>query len=455
MQYKFGNGEYVIPVIAIVGRPNVGKSTLFNFITKSTLALVADTPGLTRDRIYSEAIINKKKFILIDTGGFEPNTKEGIKYKMATQTINAIIEADIVLFVVDARLGVLPEDKSIANRLRKLEKTVYLAVNKIDGVNSDIVSSEFYALGFKNLYPISSSHGAGVMKCFKDILQPFKVAENSSSNVNENNIETITFTVIGRPNVGKSTLVNAILGEERVIAFDEPGTTKDSVNIFFTKDNKKFNIIDTAGIRRKGKVIEKIEKFSIIKAIQAISSANVVVLTLDASEEIAEQDATIAGYALDRGKAIVVVVNKWDKVDNKRKNEIKELLKRRLYFLDFASICYVSAVKNIGIDGLLHAIIIAYDNAFIKMSTNKLTMVLKEAIKRQPPSYKGQFRPKLRLAHQGGINPPIIVIHGNKLDSIAKAYTKYLERSFRSAFNLLGTPLKIVYKVNENPFDKK
>lgn len=442
----------MIPVIAIVGRPNVGKSTLFNFITKSTLALVADTPGLTRDRIYSEAIINKKKFILIDTGGFEPNSVQGIKHQMATQAINAIIEADIVLFVVDARLGVLPEDKAIANRLRKLEKTVYLAVNKIDGVNVDVVSSEFYSLGFKNLYSISSSHGDGVMRCFKEILNSFPVAE---SNLNDNKLKTITFAVIGRPNVGKSTLVNAILGEDRVIVFDEPGTTKDSINILFTKDNQRFNIIDTAGIRRKGKVTEKIEKFSIIKAIQAISASNVVLLVLDASEEIAEQDATIAGYALDRGKAIVVVVNKWDKVDNKRKNEMVQLLKRRLYFLDFASICYISAMKNIGIDGLLHAIIVAYDNAFIKMSTNKLTMVLKEAVRRQPPTYKGQFRPKLRLAHQGGINPPIVVIHGNKLNTITNSYTKYLERSFRLSFDLSGTPLKIVYKVNDNPFDKK
>ncbi len=439
------------PTIALVGRPNVGKSTLFNRLTKSRDALVADLPGLTRDRHYGSASQGKRHYLLIDTGGFEPLIDSGVMYQMARQTEQAMAESDVVIFLVDGKNGVTPQDRIIANKLRMLNKPVYVAINKVEGVNKAIAISDFYELGLENLYPISASHGEGVFKLIADALAHFPINNDSEEAENLG----ITFAVVGRPNVGKSTLVNAILGEDRVIVFNEAGTTRDSINITFEKSGQQYTIIDTAGIRRKGRVEDKIEKFSVLKALQAIASAHVVVLVLDAHLDIAEQDATIVGYALDAGKSIVVAINKWDSLNEEQRENIKNDLKRKLNFLDFAQFNYTSALRKKGIAELLRSINEAYTSAFIKLSTPKLTRILLEAVNRQPPAYKGNFRPKMRYAHQGGSNPPTIVIHGNSLQGVAKAYTKYLERSFRKVFNLIGTPLRVEYKISENPFENK
>jgi GTP-binding protein len=437
------------PIIVIVGRPNVGKSTLFNRLTKTKDALVANLSGLTRDRHYSEANLGKKKYILVDTGGFEPLIDNGIMYKMAQQTQQAIVEADAVIFVVDGRNGLTPQDKIIANNLRMLNKPVIIAINKAEGLDRISAVSDFYELGFNTtMYPISSSHGEGIFAMMEDTLSKFTFDDSDDASQDE----SITFAVIGRPNVGKSTLVNSILGEDRVIAFDEAGTTRDSIKIEFEREEQKYTIIDTAGIRRKGRVTDKIEKFSVLKALQSISEAHVIVLVLDASLDIAEQDATIVGYAIDAGKSIVVAINKWDAIKQDKREEIKEHLKIKLKFLDFAEFNYISALKKKGLSELFKSISNAYTSAFIKMGTPKLTRILLEAVHRQPPTYKGNFRPKLRYAHQGGNNPPVVIVHGNSLEHVSKSYIKYLERSFRKVFNLVGTPLKIEFKNSDNPF---
>jgi GTP-binding protein len=437
-------------LVALVGRPNVGKSTLFNRLTKSRDALVADFPGLTRDRHYGDGKLGKKPFILIDTGGFEPLIDNGIMYKMAKQTEQAIMEADVVVFVVDGRNGITPQDKLIANKLRVLNKPVFVAVNKVEGMDKITAVSDFYELGLTNLYPVSSTHGDGVFRLIEDTLADFPNAKDEVEPLDNK----ITFSVVGRPNVGKSTLVNTILGEDRVVAFDEAGTTIDSIQIGFERNNQAYTIIDTAGIRRKGAVSEKLEKFSILKAIQSISDSQVVVLVVDAKLDIAEQDATILGYALDVGKAIVVAVNKWDNLSEEQRSAVKEKLKLRFHFLDYVKFNYISALKNRGISELFKSIDEAYHASFIKMGTPKLTRILVEAVNRQPPSFKGQFRPKLKYAHQGGSNPPIIIIHGNSVENITKAYAKYLERSFRKVFDLSGTPLRIEFKNSQNPYQK-
>lgn len=438
------------PVIALVGRPNVGKSTLFNRLTKSRDALVADFSGLTRDRHYGSAKIGKKHCIVVDTGGFEPLIENGVMYEMARQTEQAIVESDVVIFLVDGKNGITPHDKIIANKLRLLKKPVFVAVNKVEGVDKITAISDFYELGLNSLYPISSSHGDGIFRLFEDALSEFAVNVD-----NEAESDAITFAVIGRPNVGKSTLVNTILGEERVVVFDEPGTTRDSINIEFEKAGKKYVIIDTAGIRRKGKVVDKIEKFSVLKSIQSISESQVVVLVLDSKLDIADQDATIVRYALDAGKAIVVALNKWDSIKDDQRSDVKDELKRQLHFLDFAKFNYISALKKKGISELFKSIDEAHTAAYLKMGTPKLTRVLIEAVNRQAPVYKGNFRPKLRFAHQGGSNPPVIVIHGNNVENVTASYTKYLERSFRKVFNLTGTPLRVEFKNSStNPYHK-
>ena len=436
--------------IVLVGRPNVGKSTLFNRLTKSRDALVADLPGLTRDRHYKLAKHKKHQYLLVDTGGFEPLIEDGIMHKMAQQTVEAIYEADAVVFLVDGKVGMTPQDKVIADRLRMLDKPVYVAVNKVEGVDTAVAVSDFYALGLANLYPMSSSHGDGVFHLIDAIFSHTQLAVPEV----ETDLGTVV-AIVGRPNVGKSTLVNAVLGEERVIVFDEAGTTRDSIEISFEKAGKKYTIIDTAGIRRKGRVIDKIEKFSILKAMQSINAAHVVVLVLDAHLDVAEQDATIIGYALDAGKSVVIAVNKWDNLIDDARVQIKADLKRKLHFLDFAEVNYISALQKKGITELFKSIDKAHISAFIKLATPKVTRVLLEAVRRQAPVYKGQFRPKLRYAHQGGMNPPTIIVHGNSLERIAKSYTKYLENSFRRVFNLVGAPLKIEYKSSQaNPFHK-
>ena len=439
------------PTIVLVGRPNVGKSTLFNRLTRSKDALVADLPGLTRDRHYGHGRVGDKPYLVVDTGGFEPVVDSGILFEMAKQTLQAVDEADAVVFLVDARVGVTPQDKLIAQKLRMSGRPVFLAVNKGEGTNRAVVAAEFYELGLAvEPFVISSAHGDGVWDLISAVLEEFldAVADEVAT-------DHPVFAVIGRPNVGKSTLVNAILGEERVIAFDQAGTTRDSIHIDFERDGKPYTIIDTAGVRRRGKVDEAIEKFSVIKSMQAVEAANVAVLVLDANQDIADQDATVAGFALEAGRALVVAINKWDVVTPERKEQIKKDIARKLYFLDFAKFHYISALKHKGIDDLFGSIHQAYNAAMIKMPTPKITRVLQSALERQQPPRAGLIRPKMRYAHQGGVNPPIIVIHGNALHNIKDSYTRYLIQTFRKAFHLEGTPLRVQYKSSENPFEEK
>lgn len=437
------------PTIALVGRPNVGKSTLFNRLTRSKDALVHDIAGLTRDRHYGHGRVGNKPYLVVDTGGFEPVVDSGILHEMAKQTLQAIDEADAVIFLTDARTGLTPQDKIIADRLRQSPRPVYLAVNKGEGGNRAVLAAEFYELALGEPYVISGAHGDGVYSLMETVLEDFPESEEDIEQPKHP-----VFAVIGRPNVGKSTLVNAILGEERVIAFDMAGTTRDSIHIDFERDGKPFTIIDTAGVRRRGKVSEAIEKFSVIKAMQAIEAANVAVLVLDAQQDIADQDATIAGFALEAGRALVIAVNKWDGISEERRNDIKRDIARKLYFLDFAKLHFISALKERGIDGLFSSIQAAYDAAMIKMPTPKITRVLQSAIERQQPPRVGLVRPKMRYAHQGGSNPPIIVIHGNSLQAISDSYTRYLTQTFRKAFHLEGTPLRIQYNISDNPYEE-
>ena len=409
-----------------------------------------DLPGLTRDRHYGHGRLGSKPYLVIDTGGFEPVVDSGILHEMAKQTLQAVDEADAVVFLVDARTGLTPQDKIIADRLRQSPRPVYLAVNKGEGGRHDVLAAEFYELALGEPHVISGAHGDGVYHLIEKVLEHFPDAKEESSEVKHP-----VFAVIGRPNVGKSTLVNAILGEERVIAFDMAGTTRDSIHIDFEREGKPFTIIDTAGVRRRGKVDEAVEKFSVIKAMQAVEAANVAVLVLDAQQDIADQDATIAGFALEAGRALVIAVNKWDGISEERRNDIKRDIARKLYFLDFAKFHYISALKERGIDGLFDSIQAAYDAAFIKMPTPKITRVLQSAIERQQPARAGLVRPKMRYAHQGGMNPPVIVIHGNSLQHIPDSYTRYLTQTFRKAFNLQGTPLRIQYNVGENPYEEE
>ncbi|MFZ6747583.1 ribosome biogenesis GTPase Der [Undibacterium sp. Ren11W] len=442
------------PVIALIGRPNVGKSTLFNRLTRSRDALVADLPGLTRDRHYGEGRVGDRPFLVIDTGGFEPVAKDGIMYEMAKQTKQAVAEADVVIFLVDGRQGLTPHDKTITDFLRKSGRSVMLVVNKAEGMRYTSVTADFYELGLGDPYVISSAHGDGVTDLVEEALniafaqRPPEVEEPVDA------VRGIKIAIVGRPNVGKSTLVNTLLGEERVIAFDMPGTTRDSIEIPFERDGKHYTLIDTAGIRRRGKVFEAIEKFSVVKTLQSVSEANVVLLLLDAQQDISEQDAHIAGFILESGRALVVGVNKWDGLQSDRRDEIKVDIERKLNFLTFAKFHFVSALKSSGIDPMMKSIDAAYAAAMANLSTPKLTRALIEAVEHQQPKRKGSIRPKLRYAHQGGQNPPIIVIHGNALDSIGDVYKRYLEKHFRETFSLVGTPLRIEMRSGKNPFAK-
>ena len=435
------------PTLVIVGRPNVGKSTLFNRMTRSRDALVADQPGLTRDRHYGHGRLSSKPHLVVDTGGFEPQAKEGIVHEMARQAEAAIAEADVLLFVVDVRTGLTPQDKVIADLLRRSGRPVLLAANKAEGMNRDIVSAEFFELGCGKPYVISSSHGEGVRELVELALSRFPEKVEG-----ENEQLGPRVAIVGRPNVGKSTFINTLLGEERVIAFDMPGTTRDAIEVPFEKNGKHYTLIDTAGLRRRGKVFETIEKFSVIKTLQAVEESNVVVLMVDASQDISDQDAHIAGFIIDAGRALVVAVNKWDAVDDYRRERIKVDIARKLNFLGFARVHHVSALKGQGIGSILGSINKAYAAAMAKMSTPKLTRALIAAVEKQTPPRHGLFRPKLRYAHQGGSNPPIIVIHGNALDSIPASYTRFLEHHFMEVFKLTGTPLRIQYKSTQNPF---
>jgi GTP-binding protein len=442
------------PVIALIGRPNVGKSTLFNRLTRSRDALVADLPGLTRDRHYGEGRVGERPFLVIDTGGFEPVAKEGIMFEMAKQTKQAVAESDVVIFIVDGRQGLTPHDKTITDFLRKSGRSVMLVVNKSEGMKYTSVTADFYELGLGDPYVISAAHGDGVADLVDEALDIATSQRSEEEPESDNKDWGIKLAIVGRPNVGKSTLVNTLLGEERVIAFDMPGTTRDSIEIAFERDGKLYTLIDTAGLRRRGKVFEAVEKFSVVKTLQSISEANVVLLLLDAQQDISEQDAHIAGFILESGRALVVAVNKWDGLQKDRRDEIKHDIERKLNFLSFAKFHFISALKSSGIAPMMKSVNQAYAAATANLSTPKLTRALIEAVEHQQPKRKGSIRPKLRYAHQGGQNPPIIVIHGNALDAVGDVYKRYLERHFRDTFSLVGTPLRIEMKSSKNPFSK-
>lgn len=441
----------MIPVIALVGRPNVGKSTLFNRLTKTRDALVANYPGLTRDRKYGEGEMFGRKFMLIDTGGIT-GEEEGIDSAMAEQSMLAIDEADAVLFIVDSRDGLTPIDRQLAKYLREKQRKVYLVANKIDGVNPDIATAEFFELGLEEVYPTTATHGRGVKSLMEAVLEPFPEIDLESTQAGNRGIK---IAVVGRPNVGKSTLVNRMLGEERVVVFDMPGTTRDSIYIDYEREGKKYTLIDTAGIRRRKNVTLTVEKFSIVKTLQSVGDANVVVLLIDAHEGLVDQDMHLMGSAIDAGRALVVAINKWDGLEADKKDWIKSELKRRLRFVEFADIHFISALHGTGVGHLYESIGNAYSSATDKLSTNRLTKILEDAvIDHQPPLVRGR-RIKMRYAHAGGKNPPVIVIHGNQVDDIPNHYTRYLENTFRRVLDLHGTPVRIEYRSGDNPFAGK
>ena len=439
------------PVIALVGRPNVGKSTLFNRLTKSRDAIVADFAGLTRDRHYGDAKQGGRSFIVIDTGGFEPEKPTGIVAAMARQTQAAVAEADAVVFVVDGRQGVSAQDHDIARYLRGANKRVFVAVNKAEGMADSPALAEFHELGMGEPHPISAAHGQGIRSLIDAALEDFPEDDDEERSTEDG---PVRLAVAGRPNVGKSTLINTWLGEERLVAFDQPGTTRDAISVPFERAGQRFELIDTAGLRRKGKVFEAIEKFSVVKTLQAIADANVVVLLLDAAAGVSEQDAHIAGYILEAGRAVVVAVNKWDAVDAYQRQMFERALEQRLAFLKYAEIVHISALKRQGLGPLWKAIADAHASAIRKLPTPVLTRLVHEAVEHQAPKRAGMFRPKLRYAHQGGMNPPIVVVHGNNLEHLTDAYKRYLEGRIRAHFKLVGTPLRIDMKASRNPFDE-
>ncbi len=487
------------PVVAIVGRPNVGKSTLFNRLTRTRDAIVADFPGLTRDRHYGEGRVGDSPYLVVDTGGFEPETKSGILVEMARQTEQAIVESDVVIFLVDARAGINSHDHDIAVKIRRIGRPVVLAVNKAEGMQPGQAAAEFYELGLGEPYQISSAHGDGVKGVIELALEKaheardiheelidsalpedefidveyddedelseeaiqaleaeadaLDTSESETDKVDEEfKDHRIKLAIVGRPNVGKSTLINTLLGEERVIAYDLPGTTRDAIEIEFDHGDRKYTLIDTAGLRKRGRVFESIEKFSVIKTLQAIEASNVAVLVLDAQTEISEQDAHIAGFIVESGRALVVAINKWDGLDDYNKEWIEREFNRKLRFLNFAKMHKISALKGFGVGALLRSVNEAHDAAFGKLSTPRLTRVLREAVEQQAPPRRGMFRPKLRYAHQGGQNPPVVVVHGNQLEAVPESYRRYLETRFRRAFKLDGTPLRIHFKSSRNPY---
>ncbi len=442
------------PVLALVGRPNVGKSTLFNRLTKSRDAIVADYAGLTRDRHYGQGKQGKYEYIVIDTGGFEPTAESGIYKEMAKQTRQAVAEADVVLFVLDARGGVSTQDHDIANYLRRLGKPVLLVANKAEGLKEGAHLVEFFELGLGEALAVSAAHGQGTKDLAEIALAPLNLFDGDPVEPEPDN-GAIKLAVAGRPNVGKSTLINTWLGEERLVAFDLPGTTRDAITVPFERGGQLFELIDTAGLRRRGKVFEAIEKFSVVKTLQAIESANVVLLLLDATQGVTDQDAHIAGFILESGRAVVLAVNKWDAVDAYQRELVQRSIETRLPFLKFADIHFISAIKRQGLGPVWKSIADAHRSAMCKMSTPVLTRLLLEAVQFQSPKRAGMFRPKLRYAHQGGMNPPLIVIHGNSLEHVTDSYKRFLEGRFRKEFKLVGTPLRIQLKTSSNPYADK
>ena len=438
------------PVVALIGRPNVGKSTIFNQMTRTRQALVADLSGLTRDRQYGDASYEGKSFIVVDTGGIgEADDGQGsIDDYMSTQSHTAIHEADIIVFVVDVRAGIVGADAEIAKQLHTLGKPVYLVANKIDGVH-DAATAEFFALGLGEPYPMAASHGRGLSNLLDDLTATIPEQEP------EETPDGLKLAVIGRPNVGKSTLVNRLLGEERVVVYDMPGTTRDSIYIPCERDGKNYVLIDTAGVRRRGRIDEKVEKFSVIKALQAIKDANVVILVVDAQEGIVDQDLHMLGYALDAGRAIVIAINKWDGLSEDKKQMVKADIERRFDFVPYVKVHLISALHGTGVGSMYPSILRAYQSSMFKVSTSRLTRILEDAISAHPPPMVSGRRIKLRYAHLGGHNPPVIVVHGNQTGSLPNSYRRYLENEFRKVFKLEGTPLKVEFKLNSNPYAGK
>ncbi|HYL91173.1 MAG TPA: ribosome biogenesis GTPase Der [Burkholderiales bacterium] len=438
------------PVLALVGRPNVGKSTLFNRLTRSRDAIVHDLPGVTRDRHYGEGRAGERRFIAIDTGGFEPRAAEALTVQMARQAEQAIAEADAVIFVVDGRAGLASGDRDIAEKLRRHPR-VWLAVNKTEGMQPDTATAEFHELGLGAPAALSAAHGEGVRELLEAVLAPFPEDPEPDEEAERH----ARVAIVGRPNVGKSTLINALVGEERVIAFDQPGTTRDPIEVPFERGGRRYTLIDTAGVRRRGKTGTPPEYFSIVKALQAIEAANVAILLVDAAEGITEQDAHVAGYILERGRAVVLAVNKWDAAGKEARARMKSELAWKLGFLGFAEQHFISAKEGRGLAPLLRSVDAAHAAAMARLSTPKLTRAMIAAVERQSPPKTGLVRPKLRYAHQGGVNPPRIIIHGNALDRVPASYKRYLEGYFRNAFELVGTPLAIEFRTGHNPYAGK
>ncbi|MCP3862420.1 MULTISPECIES: ribosome biogenesis GTPase Der [Marisediminitalea] len=458
----------MLPVVALVGRPNVGKSTLFNRLTHTRDALVADFPGLTRDRQYGQASYEQRQFIVVDTGGITGD-EEGIDARMAAQSLQAIEEADVVFFLVDARAGFLPADQMIADHLRKTDKQVFVLANKVDGIDGDSESAEFYSMGLGDIHQIAAAHGRGVAKLIQDALEPLdeefpemavRKDEEKSELDPEEQLEQlqnlpIKLAIVGKPNVGKSTLTNRILGEDRVVVYDMPGTTRDSVHIPLTRDEREYVLIDTAGVRKRKKVSEAVEKFSIVKTLKAIEEANVVLLVIDAREGIADQDLSLLGYVLNSGRSLVIAVNKWDGLDTDVKDDIKRELDRRLGFVDFARLHFISALHGTGVGNLFESVNEAYRSATKRINTSMLTQIMEMAQDdHQPPLVRGR-RVKMKYAHAGGYNPPVIVIHGNQVDDLPSSYKRYLMNYFRKALDVMGTPIKIEFREGANPFEGK
>ena len=445
----------MLPVVALVGRPNVGKSTLFNRLTRTRDAIVADFPGLTRDRQYGQGKVGPCAYIVVDTGGFEPVRSEGIVREMAGQAEAAIAEADVVIFVCDARSGLTPHDERIARHLRSAGRPIFLAVNKSEGLDDSHVA-EFHELGLGDPWRISAAHGQGVSGLLQTVLEPFVNAqdEEETEETDPDAPKRIKVTVAGRPNVGKSTLINALIGEERLIAFDMPGTNSDAISVDFEYNGRPSELVDTAGLRKKVKVVGAIVKFSVVKTLHAIEDANGVILVVDAKNGIAVHDAHIAGYVLDSGRALVVAVNKWDLMSDYDREMFNLELERKLHFLRWARMIRISALKRNGLNHLMKAVDEAHAAPYRKIPTPKLTRALFEAVERQQPPRARGGRPQPRFAHQGGSNPPVIVIHGNALEDIGESYRRYLEGFFREKFDLAGTPLRIEFRTKENPFVK-